>query len=171
MTDIIPQKIIEQKIYLVRGHKVMLDKDLAVLYAVETRVLNQAVKRNIKRFPADFMFRLSLAETEELSRSQFVILKRGHNIKYLPNAFTENGVAMLSSILKSDRAIAVNIQIMRTFTKIRKMLASNAQLARKLKTLEKKYDDQFKVVFEAIRQLMAPTEKKKRKIGFKRDKG
>jgi len=171
MTDIIPQEIIEQKIYLVRGHKVMLDKDLAVLYAVETRVLNQAVKRNIKRFPADFMFRLSLAETEELSRSQFVILKRGHNIKYLPSAFTENGVAMLSSILKSDRAIAVNIQIMRTFTKIRKMLASNAQLARKLKTLEKKYDDQFKVVFEAIRQLMAPTEKKKSKIGFKRETG
>ena len=144
----------------------MLDKDLADLYGVETRVLNQAVKRNIKRFPDDFMFRLSRAEAEELSRSQIVILKRGQNIKYLPYVFTENGVAMLSSILKSDRAIAVNIQIMRTFTKIRKMLASNAQLARKLKTLEKKYDEQFKVVFEAIRALMSPLEKTRKRIGF-----
>ena len=170
MTDIIPQELIEKKIYLVRGQKIMLDKDLADLYGVETRVLNQAVKRNVKRFPADFVFRVSQAEAEKLSRSQFVILKRGHNIKYLPYAFTENGVAMLSSVLKSDRAIAVNIQIMRTFTKIRKMLASNARLARKLEALEKKYDEKFKVVFEAIYKLMEQPKKPKRQIGFKREK-
>jgi hypothetical protein len=165
-SSMLPQQIIESKIFFIRGRKVMLDRDLAVLYGVETRALNQAVRRNIKRFPEDFMFQLSQEEAVELSRSQFVTLKRGENIKYLPHAFTENGVAMLSSVLNSERAITVNIQIMRTFTRIREMLISNAELARKIESLEKKYDSQFKVVFDAIRQLMTPPETKKRKIGF-----
>lgn len=169
MNEIIPIEVIQQKIYLIRGHKVMLDNDLAELYAVETRVLNQAVKRNIKRFPSDFLFQLSRAEAAELSRSQFVTLKRGQNIKYLPYAFTENGVAMLSGVLNSDRAIAVNIQIMRTFTKLRELLATHKELRRKVEEIEKKYDHQFKVVFEAIRQLMAPAETNKKKIGFLRE--
>jgi len=170
MSEIIPQEILEQKIYLIRGHKVMIDKDLAALYGVETKVLNQAVKRNINRFPSDFMFQLIQDEAMELSRSQFVTLKRGYNIKYLPYVFTENGVAMLSSILKSDRAIAVNIQIMRTFTKLRELISTHRELKQKIETMEEKYDGQFRVVFEAIRQLMVSPEKKKRKIGFQREK-
>jgi len=170
MNEIISQGIIEQKIFVIRGQKVMLDKDLAVLYEVETKVLNQAVKRNLKRFPMDFMFQLSQEEAAKLSRSQFVTMKRGYNIKYLPYAFTENGVAMLSSVLKSDRALAVNIQIMRTFTRLRKLLLTHRELRQKIEEMEKKYDDQFRVVFDAIRKLMIPPEKKKRKIGFKREK-
>ena len=123
MNEIIPQELIEKKIYLIRGQKVMLDRDLAALYDVETKVLNQAVKRNIKRFPLDFMFQLTQTEASDLSRSQFVTLKKGHNIKYLPYAFTENGVAMLSGVLNSDLAITANIQIMRTFTKLRELMA------------------------------------------------
>ena len=167
--EIVPQEIIESKIYLLRGRKVMLDKDLAILYGVETKVLNQAVKRNIKRFPDDFMFQLNRDETSELSRSQFVTLKKGQNIKYLPYAFTENGVAMLSSVLNSDRAITVNIQIMRTFTRLREMIATHKDLQKKIAEMEKKYDHQFKVVFDAIKQLLAPPEIKKKKIGFKRE--
>ncbi|MHB1661424.1 MAG: ORF6N domain-containing protein [bacterium] len=164
--SIVPTELIERKIYLIRGKKIMLDSDLAELYDVETRVLNQAVKRNIARFPEDFMFQLSKEESSELSRSQFVTLKRGQNIKYLPHAFTENGVAMLSSILNSERAIQVNIQIMRTFTKIREMLASHKDLREKIEEMEKKYDSQFKIVFNAIKELMAPPEKPKKRIGF-----
>ena len=166
MQPIVPAEIIESKILFVRGKKVMLDRDLALLYGVETKVLNQAVKRNIKRFPDDFMFQLNWDEASELSRSQFVTLKKGENIKYLPYAFTENGVAMLSSVLNSERAITVNIQIMRTFTRIKEMIATHKDLARKLEEMEKKYDAQFKVVFDTIRQLMIPPETKKRKIGF-----
>ncbi len=169
MNEIIPQEVIQQKIFLIRGQKVMLDNDLAELYEVETRALNQAVKRNIKRFPSDFMFQLNQSEAADLSRSQFVILKRGHNIKYLPYAFTENGVAMLSGVLNSDRAIAVNIQIMRTFTKLRNLLATHKELRMKIEEIEKKYDHQFKIVFDAIRQLMAPPEPTKKKIGFGRE--
>ena len=169
MNEIIPQEVIQQKIFLIRGQKVMLDNDLAELYEVETRALNQAVKRNIKRFPSDFMFQLNQSEAADLSRSQFVILKRGHNIKYLPYAFTENGVAMLSGVLNSDRAIAVNIQIMRTFTKLRNLLATHKELRMKIEEIEKKYDHQFKIVFDAIRQLMAPPEPSKKKIGFGRE--
>ncbi|HBH62203.1 MAG TPA: DNA-binding protein [Nitrospiraceae bacterium] len=164
-----PQEVIQQKIFLIRGQKVMLDNDLAELYEVETRALNQAVKRNIKRFPSDFMFQLNQSEAADLSRSQFVILKRGHNIKYLPYAFTENGVAMLSGVLNSDRAIAVNIQIMRTFTKLRNLLATHKELRMKIEEIEKKYDHQFKIVFDAIRQLMAPPEPTNKKIGFGRE--
>lgn len=136
--EIVPQEIIESKILFIRGKKVMLDRDLAVLYGVETRALNQAVRRNIKRFPSDFMFQLSQEEASELSRSQFVTLKRGQNIKYLPFAFTENGVAMLSSVLNSERAITVNIQIMRTFTRIREMIATHKDLQKKIEEMEKK---------------------------------
>jgi hypothetical protein len=160
---------IESKIFLIRGQKVMLDIDLAALYEVEVRALNQAVKRNIDRFPGDFMFQLT-AEEAALLRSQFVILKtgRGKHRKFLPHAFTEQGVAMLSSVLHSDRAIGVNIEIMRTFVRLRKMLASNADLAGKLAELEKKYDAQFKVVFDAIHELMTPpSQSARRRIGFK----
>jgi len=167
---VIPQQIIESKILFIRGQKVMLDRDLAILYGVETRGLNQAVRRNEKRFPLDFMFQLSQEEAAELSRSQFVILKRGQNIKYLPYAFTENGVAMLSSVLNSERAISVNIQIMRTFTKIREMLATHKELRQKIEAMEKKYDAQFRIVFDAIKQLMDPPLKAKKRIGFLRDK-
>jgi hypothetical protein len=165
---LIPLERIGSAIRLVRGQKVLLGNDLARLYGVETRVLNQAVKRNAERFPEDFMFQLSPAEAEAWlrSRSQFVILKRGENLKYRPYAFTEQGVAMLSSVLHSDRAVRVNIEIMRAFVQLRQMLSSNAALARKLEALEKKYDAQFKVVFDAIRQLMSPPEPKRREIGF-----
>jgi len=167
-TSLIPLERIGSAIRLVRGQKVLLDNDLARLYGVETRGLNQAVKRNAERFPEDFMFQLSPDEAEAWlrSRSQFVILKRGENLKYRPYAFTEQGVAMLSSVLHSDRAVRVNIEIMRAFVQLRQMLASNAELARKLETLEKKYDAQFKVVFDAIRQLMSPPARPKREIGF-----
>jgi hypothetical protein len=145
----------------------MLDTDLAVLYEVPVKVLNQAVKRNGSRFPQDFMFQLTAEESDSL-RSHFVTLKRGRgqHRKYRPFAFTEQGVAMLSSVLRSKRAIQVNIEIVRTFVRLRQMLASNAELARKLDALERKYDAQFKIVFDAIRQLMAPPEPKRRKIGY-----
>ncbi|RJP33505.1 MAG: ORF6N domain-containing protein [Candidatus Omnitrophota bacterium] len=166
-----PVEIIERKIFLIRGQKVMIDRDLAELYCVETRVLNQAVRRNLDRFPEDFMFQLTKEEADSL-RSQFVILKssRGKHSKYLPYAFTEQGVAMLSSVLNSDRAVHVNIEIMRAFVKLRQMLASNEELARKLDALEKKYDEQFKVVFNAIWELMKPPEPKRRQIGFHSEK-
>lgn len=158
-------------ILVIRGHKVMLDADLAALYGVETKALNQAVRRNIERFPDDFMFQLTSDETAGL-RSQTVTLKtgRGQHRKYLPFAFTEQGVAMLSSVLKSPRAIQVNIEIMRAFVRLRQMVTSNADLARKLNALERKYDGQFKIVFAAIRELTEPTAKKKgRPIGFRSD--
>jgi len=167
--SLVPVERIERAILLIRGKKVMLDADLASLYGVETRVLVQAVKRNLERFPADFMFQLSKEEVDFL-RSQIVTLKRGRgqHSKYLPYAFTEQGVAMLSSVLRSPRAIQVNIEIMRAFVRLRQMLASHAELARKLDALEQKYDAQFKAVFDAIRQLMAPPEPKRRPMGFRR---
>jgi len=159
---------IESRMFLIRGQKVMLSTHLADLYEVEPRVLVQAVKRNIERFPEDFMFQLT-SEEALLLRSQVVILKsgRGQHRKYSPYAFTEQGVAMLSSVLHSDHAIQVNIEIMRAFVRLRQMLSSNAELSRKLAALEKKYDIQFKAVFVAIRELMTPLEpRKKRPIGF-----
>jgi len=168
---VIPDERIEKAILLIRSSKVMLDKELAALYGVQTRTLVQAVKRNIKRFPDDFMFQLTAGEVEAL-RSQFVILKagRGQHPKYLPYAFTEQGVAMLSSVLNSDRAIEVNIAIMRAFVRLREILSTHKDLARKLDAMERKlaeHDDKFTIVFEAIRQLMAPPpETKKRRIGF-----
>ncbi len=161
---------IEKRILFLRGHKVMLSMHLAELYKVEPRILIQAVRRNPKRFPADFMFQLTLEEVDSL-RSQIVILKnsRGKHSKYLPYAFTEQGVAMLSSVLNSERAIQVNIAIMRVFVRIRRLLGEHKDLIRRLDELERKYDTQFKVVFDAIRQLMAPPEPSKRRIGFHGD--
>ena len=158
---------IARHIYEIRGQRVMLSEDLAALYGVENRALIQAVKRNSERFPEDFMFQLSREESDSL-RSQIVILKpgRGQHRKYLPYAFTEQGVAMLSSVLHSERAAQVNVAIMRAFVQLRGMLASHAELSRKLSALERKYDAQFKVVFEAIRELMEPPKKERRKIGF-----
>lgn len=156
---------IESSMYLIRGQKVMLSQHLAELYEVEPRVLNQAVKRNIGRFPEDFMFQLSSDEFANL-KSQFVTSSWG-GIRTAPYAFTEQGVAMLSSVLHSERAIQVNIEIMRTFVRLRQMLVGNVELARKLNALEKNYDTRFKAVFEAIHELMAPPEhEKKRPIGF-----
>jgi hypothetical protein len=169
--SLIPIDRIEKAILLMRKQKVMLDADLAELYGVETRVLVQAVKRNPGRFPEDFMFQLSKEEADFL-RSQIVTLEkgRGQHSKYLPYAFTEQGVAMLSSVLHSQRAIQVNIEIMRAFIRLRQMLATHIDLARKLDALEKRYDSQFKQVFDAIRQLMAPPEPKRRPIGFRTSK-
>ena len=164
-STLIPIERVEQAIYLIRGQKVMLDRDLAALYGVETKVLNQAVKRNATRFPEDFMFRLSSEEKNEL----VTICDRFETLKHstaFPFAFTEQGVAMLSGVLKSDRAIEVNIAIMRTFVKLRQMLESNEELSRRLEELESKYDDQFRMVFDAIRELMIPPEPEKRPIGF-----
>ncbi len=166
MKQIVTTNIIESKIYLIHGQRVMLDNDLAELYEVPTKALVQAVKRNIKRFPKDFMFQMENQDVINL-RSQSVTSSLGYGgRRYLPYAFTEQGVAMLSSVLNSDRAIEVNILIMRAFVKLREMIASHKDLARKLDELEKKYDGQFQIVFEAIRQLMAIEEKPKRKIGF-----
>ena len=168
MTSIIPVESIVSKIVFLRGEKVLLDRYLSGLYGVETKVLKQAVRRNIKRFPDDFMFELTKEENLSL-RSQNVTFKRGQHSKYLPFAFTEQGVAMLSSILNSDRAIEVNIAIMRAFVQLRKMIASHDELAQKLSELEKhlkNHDDQIQTIFEAIQQLMAPPETKKMKIGF-----
>ncbi len=156
---------VERRIFLIRGQNVMLDFDLAQLYGVETRALKQAVRRNLDRFPADFMFELTVAEIKNLV-SQTVIPTRGKLGGATPMAFTEQGVAMLSSVLRSSRAVQVNIAIMRTFVRLREMLLSDAELARKLAALEKKYDAQFKVVFDAIRELMLPPAPPKRQIGF-----
>lgn len=170
MSDIIPLETIERRILLIRGQKVMLDRDLAQLYGVETRVLNQSVRRNIDRFPADFMF--TLTRDEIMRISQIVISSSHETIKFSKNvmAFTEQGVAMLSSVLNSKSAVQVNIAIMRVFVKLREMIASNKELSKRLDKLEKKYDAQFKVVFDAIRELMTPPEPKSRRIGFLRDK-
>ena len=162
---LIPVERIERRIFILRGHKVMLSPDLAELYKVEPRALVQAVKRNIERFPADFMFQLTAGEFNNL-KSQIVISSWGGMRRAAPYAFTEQGVAMLSSVLRSRRAVMVNVEIMRAFVRLRQMLAAHADLARKLATLEKKYDAQFKVVFDAIRELMTPPAKGKRPIGF-----
>ena len=156
---------IQNYILLIRGEKVMLDADLAVLYGVETRVLVQAVKRNSERFPSDFMFQLNKKEFDTL-RSQTVTLSQWGGRRYPPYAFTEQGVALVSGVLKSSRAVRVNVEIMRAFVKLRRMVASHAELARKFASLEKKYDRQFKVVFDAIRELMAPPKPARRRIGF-----
>lgn len=161
---------VDQAIVFLRGHRVILDSVLAVLYGVSVKRLNEQVRRNIERFPADFMLQLTVEEADSL-RSQFATLDvgRGRHRKYLPYAFTEQGVAMLSSVLRSPRAVQVNIEIMRAFVRLRRLLQGNAELARKLDELEKKYDEQFRVVFDAIRELMTPPESPKKRIGF--DKG
>lgn len=163
--QIVPVEIIEQKIYVIRGEKVMIDFDLAVLYSVQTKQLKRAVSRNIDRFPIDFMFELTKDEYEALRR-HFGTLKRGRHSKYLPYAFTEQGVSMLSSVLNSKRAIQVNIAIMRTFTKLRQLIGNHKDLKRKVEEMEKKYDKQFHVVFAALKRLLEEPEKKKKPIGF-----
>ena len=176
MSKSIAVVVIATRIIELRGKKVMLDRDLAKLYGVAVKVLNQAVKRNIKRFPDDFMFQLSWEEVQSL-RSQIVTLsntkprisRRGRHIKYLPYVFTEHGVAMLSSVLNSERAIQVNILIMRAFTKLREILLTHKDLAVKIDALENKYaehDQTIKEIFQAIRQLLEPPEKKRKIIGF-----
>ena len=163
-TDLISIGNIEKAIYLIRGEKVMLDRDLAKLYDVSTAAFNQAVRRNRERFPEDFMFQLTSAEVDRLNRSQFVIGSEKHRDPHWSYTFTEQSIAMLSSVLRSKRAITVNIEIMRAFVKLRQLLVSNVELSRRLDELESKYDKQFRVVFDAIRQLMAtPTRKE---IGF-----
>jgi hypothetical protein len=164
--SLVPVERIERAILSIRGEKVMLDSDLAELYGVETKVFNQAVKRNASRFPGDFMFQLTPEEMKSL-RSQFVTSNVGRGgRRYLPYAFTEHGALMLANVLNSERAAQTSVQIVRAFIRLRQMLASNAELARKLAALEKKYDRQFKVVFAAIRELMSPAEPKRREIGF-----
>ncbi|MBI5779910.1 MAG: ORF6N domain-containing protein [Planctomycetes bacterium] len=166
--SIIPAERIEHSILLIRGHKVILDKDMAALYGVTTFNLNKAVKRNLKRFPPDFMFRLTSAEFKSLI-FRFGISKPGRGgTRYCPYAFTEQGVAMLSGVLNSERAILVNIEIMRTFARLRRILSSHKAMARKLDALEQKYDTQFRVVFDAIRQLMIEETKPKPRIGFRK---
>ena len=163
-----PVEQIEKRILLLRGQKVLLSVDLAGLYQVEPRALVQAVKRNKSRFPSDFMFQLTYQEVANL-KSQIVISSWGGHRRSTPYAFTEQGVAMLSTVLNSERAIQVNIEIMRAFVQLREMIASHKDLAKRLDELEKKYDMQFKSVFDAIRQLMAPIEPPRRRIGFRRD--
>ena len=171
--------LISEKIYIIRGKKVMLDRDLASLYGVQTKMLNLAVKRNIRRFPKDFMFRLTKIDSQSLRfqnetlkisplSSQIMASKRGQHEKYLPHAFTEQGVAMLSSVLHSERAIQVNIQIMRMFTRLRKMLETHKELREEIEKLEMKYDKQFVAVFQAIKALLSfsKKEKSKRALGF-----
>lgn len=167
MKSLVPIEVIEKKILLIGGQKVMLDSDLAALYGVTTKRLNEQVHRNLKRFPQDFMYQLSAEEFESI-RSHFATIKigRGAHRKYLPYVFTEQGIAMLSSVLNSDRAIEVNIQIMRAFVKLRELMTTHKDLARKLSELEKKYDGQFQIVFNAIRQIIEVEEKPRRKIGF-----
>lgn len=166
--EVVPQYQIENKILFIRGKKVMLDENLAMLYGVETKQLKRQVRRNIERFPDDFMFQLTKDQFENL-RCQFGTSRWGGQ-RYLPYAFTENGVAMLSSVLNSKKAIQVNIQIMRTFTKIREMLATHKELRLKIEEMEKKYDSQFVTVFSAIKQLLSAPEKPVKKIGFIKEK-
>lgn len=168
MPNLLSTEVIASKIFVLRGKKIMLDRDLASLYKVPTKRLNEQVKRNLKRFPADFMFQLTQTEKNELVANcdRFDTLKHS---TVMPYAFTEQGVAMLSSVLNSERAILVNIQIMRAFTQLSRMLLTNAGLKRKIDELEAKYDRQFTVVFDAIRKLLTPPEKPKRRIGFRQN--
>jgi hypothetical protein len=176
MSGPLPPERVEKRILQVRGHKVMLDADLAALYGVAVGRLNEAVRRNIDRFPSDFMFQLTKEEMETLRaqlatsnlKSQFAFSRSGWGGRRTrPHAFTEQGVAMLSSVLRSKRAVQVNIEIMRAFVRLRRMVISHEEMARRVDTLEKKYDAQFKAVFDAIRQLMAAPEPRRRPVGFR----
>ena len=168
MNNIVPHEVIERKIFLIRGQKVMIDSDLAELYCIENKYLKRAVNRNIERFPSDFMFQLT-KEEYNLLRCQFGTLKKGEHAKFLPYVFTEQGISMLSSVLNSSMAIQVNIAIMRTFSNLRSVLSNHVELRKKIEKMEKKYDSQFQIVFEAIKQLIEVPEKKVCKIGFLRD--
>ncbi len=166
---LIPEEFVERRILLIRGHKVMLDADLAQLYGVTTKRLNEQIKRNRDRFPEDFMFQLSFEEGKSILalRSQFATLKRGQHLKYAPYAFTEHGAVMAANVLNSPVAVRASIQVVRAFVRLREILATHKRLARKLEEMEMKYDQQFKVVFDAIRELMAPQPPPSgRRIGF-----
>ncbi len=163
---LVPQERIVGSILLVRGHKIMLDSTLAELYGVDTRALVQAVKRNLTRFPSDFMFQLTKAEFDDL-RSQSVISSAWGGRRTRPYAFTEQGVAMLSSVLRSKRAVEVNVEIMRAFVRLRELVAGHADLVRRLDELEKGYDRQFRAVFDAIRALISEEAKPRKRIGFR----
>jgi phage regulator Rha-like protein len=175
MSENVPQVTIESKIHVIRGERVMLDRDLAELYEVETRILNQAVKRNAERFPADFMFQLTKEEADSL-RSQIVILKRGQHLKYQPYAFTENGVAMLSAVINSPKAIEISIRIVRAFVRLREVITQNKDLHKAIQQIERRldtHDRQIQIAFAAIKSLMQPpaptpppVEKPKRRMGF-----
>ena len=165
VSTFLSQETIERKIYLIRGKRVMLDHDLAALYQVPTKALNQAVKRNIRRFPPDFMFQLNPSQKKELVTNCDRLKTLKHS-SVLPYVFTDLGVAMLSSILNSERAIQANIQIMRTFAKIKELILHHKDLHRKIEEMERKYDSQFKVVFDAIREILNPPVKPKKPIGF-----
>jgi hypothetical protein len=158
---------IARRILSVRGLRVMLDRDLAILYGVSTKQLNQQVLRNRDRFPSDFMFQLTPEESDSLRLQSATSNRRWGGRRYLPYAFTEQGVAMLSGVLHSRRAVRVNVEIMRTFVKLRQILSSHAELARKLEGLERRYDSQFRAVFDAIRELMAPESPESRPVGFR----
>lgn len=168
MESLVPMELIEKRIFFIRGHKVMLDTDLAALYGVQTKVLNQAVKRNERRFPSDFMFFLTKEEKDELV-TNCDRLRRLRHSSALPRAFTEQGFAMLSSVLNSERAVDVNIEIMRAFIRLRALLSTHKELAGKLSELEKRlegHDERIRVIFQAIRQLMTSPDKPRRNIGF-----
>jgi hypothetical protein len=165
-STLIPVERIEKAIYMIRGEKVILDEDLATLYGTDTRSLVQAVKRNIRRFPVDFMFQLSSDEFKSL-RSQIVISKIRGGRRSPPFAFTEHGVIMAANVLNSPQAARASVEVVRTFVRLRQMLATNAELSRRLDELESKYDRQFKVVFDAIRQLMSPKAPTRKTIGFR----
>ena len=162
--SLIPRERIEQKIYVIRGERVILDRDLADIYGVTTKRLNEQVKRNIKRFPEDFMFQLTTDELEEM-RSQIATASK-RNVRFPPYVFTEHGAIMAANVLSSERAVEASVQVIRAFVKLRQMLTSNAELSKKVEALEKKYDTQFKVVFDAIKKLMMPPDKPKENIGF-----
>ncbi len=168
MKDLIPQETIEQRIFLLRNQKVMIDRDLAELYGVETKHLNRQVKRNIQRFPEEFMFQLSIEERNQL----VTICHRFKTMKHsssLPYAFTEHGVAMLASVLKSDRAVKISIHIIKAFVKLREIFSTHKELANKLAQLERKienHDEEIRLIFDAIRQLMTPPEARQKQIGF-----
>jgi hypothetical protein len=168
MKELLPLEGIERKIYVIRRHRVMIDSDLADIYGITTKRLNEQVKRNQDRFPEDFMFQLNEGEKAEVVANCDHLRKLRFSPN-LPYAFTEHGAIMLAAILNSPVAVKASIQVVRAFVNLRQMLASNVELARKLASLEKKYDSQFKMVFDAIRELMAPPAVKKRKIGFKRE--
>jgi hypothetical protein len=157
--------MIERRIYLIRGRKVMLDSDLAEIYGVTTKRLNEQVKRNRDRFPEDFMFQFTAEETEELLRSQIATASK-RNVRFRPYAFTEHGAVMLASVLNSSIAVAASIQVVRAFIRLRSLLAAHKELAQKIAAMEKRYDSRFKIVFEAIRQLLEPPPQPKRRIGF-----
>jgi hypothetical protein len=168
---LLPIEIIKEKIYIIRGKKVMIDRDLAVLYEVPTKRLNEAVKRNSERFPEDFMFKLTKTEINLVSRSQSATLNtskkgKGSNVKYAPSVFTEQGIAMLSSVLNSPKAIQVNIQIIRIFTKLREMIDAYKELREKVEEMEKNNETNFKEIFRVIRLLIKDESKQKGKIGF-----